>query len=143
MSYTSSYAELVRRHLGREPKASDGLPDAEMREAEKRLGLQLPISLRDYYRTAGNLSELNEAHNLLLGPHSLFVEEGFLVFMEENQSVVRWGLKMSELSASQDPEVWQRVNSDRAEWYSEEMSFSEFIIRMFDWQAGLERADPA
>jgi len=65
MNYISGYAKLVQRHLGRKLKLADGLSDTQIREAEKILGFQLPAFLRDYYRIAGNLSELNKAHNVL------------------------------------------------------------------------------
>ncbi|MDQ3803467.1 MAG: hypothetical protein M3416_06505 [Acidobacteriota bacterium] len=141
MSYESLYSDLVQRHLGRKPVPSDGSSDAELDEAEGRLGSRLPAAVRRYYRVAGNLVELNHAHNLLFAPSDLHMCEGFLIFMEENQAVVHWGIRAGELTED-DPDVWQRVNVVPPEWYSEEMTFSEFIVRTLDWQAGLEGADP-
>jgi hypothetical protein len=137
VSYTGQYVELVERHLGRKPEPSDGASEAEISRAEEKLGLRLPASVRDYFRVAGNLAELNKAHNRLLDLSGLLVEEGFLILMEENQAVVHWGIKTSDLAGA-DPEVWQRVNSPSSEWYPEGMKFSEFLVRMFDWQAGFE-----
>lgn len=138
MNYISGYAKLVQRHLGRKPQLADGLSDTQIREAEKILSFQLPASLRDYYRIAGNLSELNKAHNVLFDIPELFVDNDFLIFMEENQAVVYWGIKIRDL-AIPDPEVWQQVNSTPSEWYSEEMTFSEFIVQMIDWQFGISQ----
>lgn len=137
MSYTNLYAELIERHLGRKPRPSDGSSEAEISRAESRLGLQLPASVRSYFRIAGNLAELNRSHNQLFALSELIVEDGFLIFMEENQAVVRWGIRISQLP-NVDPEVWQQVNSKPPRWYSEEIKFSEFIVGMFDWQAGFQ-----
>lgn len=126
----------MQRHLGRKAKVPDGLSDTQISEAEKNLGFQLPASLRDYYRIAGNLSELNKPHNVLFDIAELFVDNDFLIFMEENQAVVYWGIKITDL-AIPDPEVWQQVNSTPSEWYSEEMTFSEFIVQMVDSQFGI------
>ncbi|MCU0546283.1 MAG: SMI1/KNR4 family protein [Oscillatoriaceae cyanobacterium Prado104] len=131
MSYASEYAKFVRRHLGKQPELADGLSETQIGEAEKKLGFQLPVSVRDYYKIAGNLPELNRAHNQLLDIPGFLADNDFWIFMEENQEVVSWGIKTKDL-ASSDPEVWQRVNSNPPEWYSEEMTFSEFIVQALD-----------
>jgi cell wall assembly regulator SMI1 len=137
LSYTTLYVELIERHLGRKPELSEGSSEADIGRAEAVLGLQLPASVRDYFRVAGNLAELNKAHNRLYDLSDLIVEEGFLLLLEENQAVVHWGIKTGDLSDA-DPVVWQRVNSPSLQWYPEGMKFSEFMVRMFDWQAGFE-----
>jgi hypothetical protein len=124
VSYISGYAKLVQRHLGINPQVADGLSDNQIREAEKILSFQLPAFFRDYYRIVGNLSELNKAHNVLFDITELFEDNDFLIFMEENQAVVYWVIKIREL-AIPEPEVWQQVNSNPSDkWYSEEMTFS-------------------
>jgi hypothetical protein len=99
--------------------------------AEKRLGLALPPALRDYYLLAGAAAE-NREHNRLFAPEELVVEEDRLLFMEENQGVVTWGAALGR-GPRADPVVWQRVNGDRPEWYSEELTFSAFIIASLAW----------
>jgi hypothetical protein len=135
--FADDYAGLIQRHLGRKPRRTDGLSDAAIRRREKELGVKLPASLRAYYRTAGKLTQLNTMHNILYDLPGLLVEDGYLIFMEENQAVVHWCFRLSDLDQT-DPDVWQRVNCEPPEWYSEEMPFSTFIARMFDWQAGLD-----
>ncbi len=131
------YEALISRHLGRAPLTEDGFGDEEI--SAPQVHDRLPAALREYYRVAGHLDTLNRAHNILLDPAELVIEDGYLIFMEENQSVVSWGIPASALGET-DPMVWQRVNSSPVEWYSEELVFSEFLIRMFDWQAGLGEA---
>lgn len=41
--------------------------------------------------------------------------------------MVIWGFKMED-SDKEDPVVYQGQENEQREWYSEEMSFSKFII---------------
>jgi hypothetical protein len=92
--------------------------------------------LRDYLWLAGQARE-NRLHNRLFLPEELVVEDGYLLFMEENQAVVHWCIPLA-LMRRADPEVHQRVNSEEPEWYSEDMVFTEFIIKNLEWQLGVE-----
>ena len=139
MSHRDRYIDLIRRHLGRDPTRADGVTQAALEKCERRLGVQLPTAVRDYYLMAGRLDQLNKRHNLLFGPDELRVEDAHLWFMEENQGVVHWGLPVKRLSED-DPIVYQRANVDDAKWYPEKMRFSTFLIRMYDWQAGFTEA---
>lgn len=133
------YRKLVLRHLHREPLGADGLSEGEIARVERRLKVRLPQALREYYRLAGGLDQLNRAHNRLLPPHKLRIKDAHLWFMEENQSVVHWGIPVRKLQ-DQDPMVYQRAAAEGASWFSEKLKFSTFLVRMYDWQAGL--ADP-
>ncbi len=135
MSYEKIYRQMVLEHLGREPRQNEGLSDEEIEQAEKRFGFRFPESLRLYYRITGNLPELNQRHNRLLNLSDLDVENGFLIFMEENQNVVYWAIKVSE-TANSDPEVWQIINEELREFYPERKTFSKFIVEMMNWQLG-------
>lgn len=135
MSPRNKYIDLVQRHLGRRPAGSDGYSVADLQACEVRLKLTLPSALRGYYLLAGRIESINLAHNILFSPMELKTDGGYLWFMEENQAVVHWGLRVADLSQD-DPIVCQRANVDGAEWYSEELPLSDFLIRVFDWQAG-------
>jgi hypothetical protein len=129
------YASALQRVFRRLITGKDGASDARLRESEKRLGMPLPPALRDYFLVAGLASE-NREHNRLFLPEELLVEGGHLVFMEENQAVVHWGLPLAAARRA-DPIVWQRVNGGRPQWFSEELPFSEFILKNLAWQRGL------
>lgn len=140
MTYHDSYAELVERILGllvKKPGRKDGVTEAAIRRREKELGVRFPASLRAYHRIAGRLPELNRMHNIIYELPELYVEEGHLFVMEENQAVAHWCLRLGDLDRD-DPEVWQRVNNDPCEWYSEEKPFSAFLTETLKWQAGLD-----
>jgi hypothetical protein len=138
-SYDERYIELIRRHLGRDAKRGDGVTEAALAKCERRLDVNLPAAVRAYYLLAGRLDEINRAHNLLFGLDELRVEASHLWFMEENQAVVHWGLPTKRL-AEDDPIVYQRANATEAKWYSEQVRFSTFLIRVVDWQAGFADA---
>ncbi len=122
---------FVEHYLGRPWTAADGLPEKEVKKAESRLGFPLPAALRTFYLSVGAVNDLCSIHNTIFAPKDLAFEEGYLMFMDENQSVVSWGIKKKDLKRS-DPEVWQRNNSSE-DWYSEEKSFLELLTSMFDW----------
>jgi hypothetical protein len=129
------YRRALTRVFGRSVVRADGVPELRIRTAEKRLGFPLPGAMRDYLGLAG-LARENREHDRLYRPEDLLVEDGFLVFMEENQEVVHWGIPLSHLSRA-NPAVWQRVNSEEPEWFSEQMAFSEFIVKNLAWQRGV------
>ena len=133
---TAAYARILRTLIGRPLITRDGVAEQRLKQAEKRLGIALPAAMRDYYVVAGAAIE-NREHNQLYTPEELVVEEGRLLFMEENQAVVHWGVPLRSKRRA-DPEVWQRVNGDKAEWYSEHMAFSVFIVKNLAWQRGIE-----
>lgn len=138
MSFRDKYTDLIRRHLGRDPRHSDGVSEAALAKCERRLDIRLPPAVREYYLMAGRLDQLNRAHNSLYAPDELRIDDGHLWFMEENQAVVHWGLPVKRL-AEDDPIVYQRANVEGARWYSQRMRFSTFLIRVYDWQAGFAK----
>ena len=85
--------------------------------------------------SAGAVRDLCSIHNVILHPKGLNFEEGYLIFMEENQGVVSWGIKKKDLKKT-NPTTWQRNNTSE-DWYSEEKSFIELLTSMFDWYKGL------
>ena len=133
---TRRYGRALLRIFSRPLRKGDAVPEARLRRAEKRLGVALPGAMRDYYLLAGSAAE-NREHNVLFTPDELALEGGYLVFMEENQAVVHWGIPLS-LTRRADPQVWQRVNADIPEWHSEDMTFSVFIVKNLAWQRGVE-----
>jgi hypothetical protein len=97
-------------------------------------GLTLPPALRDYYHVAGLGGRLNTSFNRLLSLEDLFSDAGRIVFMEENQGVVYWGVPADPLEV--DPPVQQGVNTNgNLEWHDEAPSCADFLETMLYWQA--------
>ena len=130
---TTAYTDALNLIFGRRLLARDGISEARLARAEKRLRFSLPSAVREFYSLAGAASECRE-HNHLYWPEDLNVEDERLVFMNENQGVVDWAVSLGQKA---DPEVWQRVSEDDAPWYSEEMTFSVFILKNLAWQRGV------
>lgn len=130
-SYQDTFATLGVR-LG----SGDGCLITEIEEAEKRLGVRLPESLKEFYLVAGREKRINQFHNRLLAPEKLRVEAERVVFLEENQWVVYWGVPAVR-EAQADAAVFQGVNlGDKGiEWYPETDSCSTFLNVMAVWHA--------
>lgn len=88
----------------------------------------VPAALRAWYRIAGR-SDLNSAHNRILGHRDLRHEDGRVIFVEENQDVVVWGFDPS--TNLDDPPVWQGQVTDQGfEWYPEDLPVCQFLVEM-------------
>jgi hypothetical protein len=131
------YRDILKRVLERDLSAGDNTSEETLAQAESRLGLRLPMAFRECFLVAGNADDANRMHNVLFRPDEFVLEDGFLVFMEENQAVVHWGIPVDHLHEP-DPDVWQRVNGLEPVWYSEELPFSSFMIKNLEWQAEFE-----
>lgn len=136
MNLADGYREFATYHLGRPLHGDDGHAASELTAAEQRLALRLPPALRDYYAVCGAVEALSCSHNRLLPPRELQCEDGYLVFMDENQSVCCWGLRLDSL-AGNDPQVWQGVSMagrDALEWHGEGLPCSQWLRLMGWWQ---------
>src|SRR5688572_27586130 len=97
--YRSAFATLARPL-----EAGDGYPEEIVSEAERRLGIRLPETLRAFYLSAGRFDGFNLAHDRLLRPEDWSLDAGKLVFLVENQGVVVWGVEAGP-SPGDDPPV--------------------------------------
>jgi hypothetical protein len=79
--------------------------------AEKSLDLRIPPALRDFYLVAGRERRFNVAHNRILSPPEWEIDKQRLIFMDENQVVVRWAVSVRN-PESADPPVSQGVNGE-------------------------------
>lgn len=132
MSYETLYQKLFA-DAGLTLHSEDACSAEALEAAEDRLGVRLPEALRDYYRVAGNHT-LGRAHNRLLSLSELAFEGDYLVFMEENQSVIFWAIPRSQLGAK-SPEVWRGENALQVTWESDRIEVVDFLSVMFYWQA--------
>ena len=135
---TKSFQELYRdifARLGHPIKERDGVSEGQIVTAEKKMGIQLPVALRDYYLVAGRERKLNTAFNRLLAPDELELHSRKVVFMEENQAVVAWATTVSP--SSTDPSVFQGpvVDGELDHWFRESNTCSGFLVFMLHLQA--------
>ena len=121
--------------LGVSLQSGDAVLEMELTIAEHRLDVRVPEALRQYTLLAGREAILNGAHNRLLSPRDWSVDDGHLVFLDENQSVVQWGVAVT---GADDPPVHQRAGG---EWFLEHDHCSEFLEVMLHWQAVMGGAE--
>ena len=126
--YRAAYASL-----GMPLKPSDGMGAQDL-DVQSLEGIHLPDALREYYLVAGNEKRLNHSFNRLLAPKDMFVEANRIVFMEENQNVVYWGIPAQ---SDTNPTVEQGVNLENQslEWHTEDTTCAEFLETTLYWQA--------
>jgi len=113
----------------------DGLLLEDIRAAESGSDVPFPLALREWYLLGGRRSDLNAALNDLLSPAQLKVRDEHLVFFLENQAVVRWGIRVSDLGMA-DPPVY--LDNDFTvppappahPWILENATLSEFLLQM-------------
>ncbi|PWU08551.1 MAG: hypothetical protein C5B50_29335 [Verrucomicrobia bacterium] len=134
-----NFEDLYRRTyaiLGHSLTSRDGIPLDEFEAAEKRLGIRLPTALRAYYLVAGRERSLNHAHNRLCALGDWQMHAGKLVFMEENQWAVVWGIAAGGEQAD-NPPVYQGpvVDGEPSGWFLEERECSAFMVFMLHLQA--------
>ncbi|MEU0403744.1 SMI1/KNR4 family protein [Streptomyces sp. NPDC006197] len=84
---------------------ADGFTSADVQQAEDRLGLRLPVALREAYALFGRRRDLVAQQNPLLEPDELLVDPSgeLLVFRSENQGCAGWGVALADLSREDPP----------------------------------------
>lgn len=111
----------------------DGLSESAVVAGEKRLGVSLPPTIREFLKLVGNHPVVMTAHARLLRPHEMYVLNGALVFAEENQSVMFWAFMLGD-QGSDAPPVWQG-NSSETKWHLDAELLSSFLLGVLGWQA--------
>jgi hypothetical protein len=131
---TEHYRRLFDRFgfpLGR----SHAVETSALDKTEQRLGHAVPRALRAHYEVAGNERQFNRSMQRFLPPSKWFVDQGRLVFLEENQSVRWWGVSLKSRGAK-DPAVYQGLrHDDEIEWNKEHDKCSTFISVILHYQA--------
>jgi hypothetical protein len=134
MASFKNYYRTLYQTFGYALTERSALPSMVLSGAEKRLGIRVPIALRDYYLVAGRERRFSTCHNRLLPPFKWAVDKNRLIFMEENQWVVWWGVSTRNPD-SDDPPVSQGSNDEPITWYPEHRKCSVFLAVMLHYQA--------
>jgi hypothetical protein len=128
------FVEAIFGPLG----SNAGVPVEDLTAAMERLGVSLPAALQELYRRTGQVAPLHAAHNTLVRLDQIDFGDDHLIFYEENQGAVAWGVARSRLSEP-DPPVDQgqppRAEGDPWVFCPEFASISEFVCAQAAWQA--------
>lgn len=115
--------------LGSEPPLSPAA-QAEVEQAERRLGFALPASVREWYCYEGAINILathsNKDSPIALGEFVVqqWQTRRLLPFQLENQGVCVWAIL---LNGSEDPPVYVDVDSDGRQWQMHAPTFSAYV----------------
>ncbi|MFI9161784.1 SMI1/KNR4 family protein [Kitasatospora aureofaciens] len=104
----------------------DGFTEADLDAAEQRLGLRLPVALREAYRLFGRRADLTSSQDVLLTPDELHLLDGALVYRAENQGCAHWGVLLDDLAQEDPPTVARPDLADKSQerWEPWEERFS-------------------
>ena len=133
--FTDSYRDTFVT-VGVQLRSEDGCASADIEAAERRLGIKIPVSLKEYYLLSGREKRINQFHNRLLPPEKWFTDSSHLVFMEENQWVVYWGISPVQ-EPKTDTGVFQgfKLRDKGIDWHAEHDSCFTFLNVMAIWHA--------
>ncbi|MEC4806561.1 MAG: hypothetical protein SAJ12_20370 [Jaaginema sp. PMC 1079.18] len=129
--FKNYYSRRFKEIFGYSLQPSDALGDCVIQAKLAKCKLTLPKALIDYYSLAGQ-HYINEEHNQLLFIEQVNWMDDKLVFMQENQLVVYWGIDRADVS-SPNPIVWQGINGDVIDWYEEKYRLNQFLMAMWRW----------
>ncbi len=113
----------------------NGFSADELLQTETALGKPLPTVLKDFYAKYGRYP-LNQAHNRLVAPNKLTVDDnGFVVFYEENQGVILWALALADF-AEENPIIYESYDNGNT-WVShaDKERLSSFLVDVTLFQA--------
>jgi uncharacterized protein (TIGR02996 family) len=123
LRYQAAFAALARPL-----RPKDGVPESRVARGERRLGIRLPRALRDYYLVAGRFDQFNvDVHDHLMPPESWELDSGIVEFLNENQGVARWGVKVNG-PAGDDPPVFHAYADEPMDWGEINPRCSEVIV---------------
>ena len=109
----------------------DGYGAEELGQSAERLGIAIPIAMREWYSLAGRRDDVWSQQDTLLSPKKLFCEDGVLHFYIENQAVTCWGLRLEDLSHDDPPVV---VQDKHETWVVQSPTLSEFTLHLFAYE---------
>ncbi|MFH8371170.1 SMI1/KNR4 family protein [Streptomyces sp. NPDC018031] len=131
-----SFIQGFTAHWAGALESGDGWAEADLVDAEERLGIRLPTALREAYLLFGRRHDLTSNHDVLLGPAELYVDgaKEALVFRHENQGAASWGILLDSIQ-DDDPAVVIRPDladksAERWEEWLERLSlcFVEIVL---------------
>ncbi|TDX87283.1 hypothetical protein B0I22_1471 [Epilithonimonas xixisoli] len=123
----------IRKLYGISEAEHFGYSETEILNFEETNNIKLPKVLRDYYLSLGKHKILNESYNRLLEPNSQigFSDDRYLVFYEENQGVIFWGINENDLSL-ENPKIYGNYDAINLseEWFEDSPNIEKFLLSM-------------
>lgn len=136
--------QTAEKILGRELESSEGVDIQSIEVAEKKLNVKFPQALKDFYLNVGKLALFTDAFEFFAKPKQIYIKSNKLVFLEENQAVLSWGIDLDDLEKEVVP-VYHSPNigdqEDEVTWYAEVLPLPEFLELIMYYQAASADTD--
>lgn len=130
--------QTAEKILGRRIETSEGIDVQSIDVAEKKLNVKFPEALKDFYLTVGKISLFTDAFEFFAKPKQIYIKANKLVFLEENQAVLSWGIDLKDLTKNAVP-VYHSPNIGDSEseviWYREALPLPQFLELVMYYQA--------
>ena len=118
------------RMLFRPWQPGDGYDEATVQEAEARLSIRLPATLRNFYHAWGRRRDLTETLYLLLPPDHLRLQSDVLEFWVDTHAGVLWGIQCDQLAEADPPVVVAWDEEADLAWTPSHARLSDFLDDM-------------
>lgn len=136
--------QTAEKILGRKLETSEGVDIQSIEVAEKKLNVKFPEALKDFYLNVGRISLFTDAFEFFAKPKQIYIKSNKLVFLEENQAVLSWGINLDDLGKDIVP-VYHSPNIGDADneviWYTEALPLPEFLELIMFYQVASADAD--
>ena len=127
-----NYINKIKRLYKLSETENYGFSKEDMIALEKQLEVKLPLKFKEYYEELGKEENVNYVYNRLLKPDDEieFSDDDFLVFYEENQNVVIWGIKKEDLAKDNPPVYGNYDTIEKSDWELETQTTEDFFLMM-------------
>ncbi|MDO5493282.1 MAG: hypothetical protein Q4F53_06675 [Nesterenkonia sp.] len=133
--FLEKFQQLVTTHLDDHWSPEDGLTreelDARLTASPLPDGFELPLVLDEFHRALGRCEEILEAHHFFFDADELEIEDGHLIFLEDEEETWVWGVPVEDLDVP-DPLIRRRSTAD-GRWTPEDATVSEFVFDLLDF----------
>lgn len=137
--------ETAEKILGRKLETSEGLNPDTIISAEKKLNIEFPQVLKDFYLSVGKIKLFTDAFEFFAQPKQIYIKNNKLIFLEENQAMLSWGIDLGELNRNDNIKVYQSPNvgesEDKVVWYAEALMLRDFLEMIMYYQAASADTD--
>jgi hypothetical protein len=126
------FKAIAEEILGRTISSDEGIEVSKIETKEKKMGITLPDSLKEFYSILGNNILFVDGFQHFATIEELFIKDDKLVFQSENQSVMYWAIDLNN-----DFAIVETTNQDfdkPVEWFDVGFKLDEFLTMMLFYQ---------
>ncbi|WP_150461864.1 hypothetical protein [Nesterenkonia ebinurensis] len=152
--FLEKFKALVPKYLDDQWTPQEGYTRDELAEllADSELPdrTRLPLVLEELYLALGRCEEILEAYHFIFDPDELVIEEGYLLFLEDEEERWVWGVQTADLKvpdpiihrqerglgSSEDAKRSSRKSpndNDKHQWTPEGATVSEFLFDLLEF----------